>query len=360
MLPRLETIVPHLLVWSHEHKARFKAKVKHILERMIRRFGVQVIEKWCPVEDRKLITNIRKTRERRKRRKDGGDEGSGEEDDDDDADKKGKGQFESEFDQALYGSDSDASSDEELLGRKKQKKTSIKGGRTFIIEDEDDDPIDLLDPKSLAKISSTRPSQSRQSQRKIKAKTDAEGKLILSGKGGDDEEDDGEAMVLDNGRGAPDDTQIQMEEGGGVNAYIEAIKSKDAVQRGQRGRLKFSSNQKKGNADDNEEGDKMDVDPPQTITASGRGMNRRGGMNGNQKSIPSMPKSGRGGIHKVKQQRRGLGAQMTGMKNRGGNGSENGGGGMIKGAMKGRVQKASFARGGKAGRGQSGMKRGRR
>ncbi|KAK5275322.1 pre-rRNA processing protein, partial [Cryomyces antarcticus] len=44
MLPRLKTLVPNLIVWSHEHKAQFKAKVKHILERMIRRFGADLIE----------------------------------------------------------------------------------------------------------------------------------------------------------------------------------------------------------------------------------------------------------------------------------------------------------------------------
>ncbi|KAI9884499.1 MAG: hypothetical protein M1823_003714 [Watsoniomyces obsoletus] len=358
MEPRLETIVPHLMAWSHEHKARFRAKVKHILERMIRRFGVQTIEKWCPGEDRKLITNIRKTRERRKRKKDEG--GEDDDDEDEDAEKNdGKGgRFESEFDQALYGSDDseDSDDDEELLGRKpSKKKSSIKDGRTFIIEDEDDDPIDLLDPKSLSKISHTRPTQSRPVHRKMKAKTDADGKLILGRKGANNDEDDNddEAMILDNGRRVTNETQISMQEGGGVNAYIEAIKSKDAVQRGQRGRLKFNSNQKKGIQEDyHEEGDQMDIDDPPTLGKSEAGSNgkNRGGFKG----MP--PKSGRGGIHKVKQQRRGLGAQMTGMKNRD---DENGGGGG-GGVMKGRVQKGGSTRGGgRGGRGQSGMKRGR-
>ncbi|KAF5257397.1 hypothetical protein FOXYS1_12076, partial [Fusarium oxysporum] len=43
MLPRLSTLVPNLIVWSHEHKGHFKAKVKHILERMVRRFGYDTI-----------------------------------------------------------------------------------------------------------------------------------------------------------------------------------------------------------------------------------------------------------------------------------------------------------------------------
>lgn len=78
MVERFETLVPNLMVWSHEHKAHFKAKVKHIVERMIRRFGYEVVERYVPDEDKKLVVNIRKTRERRKRHKDaatvGGDE----------------------------------------------------------------------------------------------------------------------------------------------------------------------------------------------------------------------------------------------------------------------------------------------
>src|SRR5579862_9250766 len=72
MLPRLKTLIPNLMVWSHEHKAHFRAKVKHILERMIRRFGYDAVERNTPDDDKKLIINIRKTRERRKRKKEAG------------------------------------------------------------------------------------------------------------------------------------------------------------------------------------------------------------------------------------------------------------------------------------------------
>lgn len=93
--PRLRTLLTNLMVWSHEHKAHFKAKVKHIVERMVRKFGVEAVEQACPAEDRKLITNIRKTREQRKKKKLAGEE-------DGEAPKdKPKGKFESEYDQAV-------------------------------------------------------------------------------------------------------------------------------------------------------------------------------------------------------------------------------------------------------------------
>ncbi len=41
MQPRLASLIPNLMVWSHEHKGHFRSKVKHILDRMVRRFGIR-------------------------------------------------------------------------------------------------------------------------------------------------------------------------------------------------------------------------------------------------------------------------------------------------------------------------------
>jgi ribosomal RNA-processing protein 12 len=296
MLPRLTTLIPNLMVWSHEHKAHFKAKVKHILERMIRRFGVDVVNKNCPEEDRKLIANIRKTKDRNKRQKDAakaaGTEGSDEEGEQTHGGKK-KGRFESEYDEAVYGSDysSDGSdvSDDEVLG--KHKKGSKKGGNTYIVEDEEE-PLDLLDRRALANISSTRP-QKQRAPGKTKAKVDMDGKLLL---GGDSDDD---AMVIDTpaaGKGADDE--------GGVGAYVNAIKGRDAVQRGRGGRLKFSN--KKGNDDDDDEMD-VDEEDVRVVKQHIKGNARdsfRGGRGGGGGRGRGGPRGGKGGIANG---RRGLG-----------------------------------------------------
>ncbi|CAG8656855.1 5479_t:CDS:2 [Ambispora gerdemannii] len=65
----LTQIIPGILMWSREHKSRFKAKVKHIFERLIRRFGYEVIEQHTPESDRKLLVYIRKQKELSKRKK---------------------------------------------------------------------------------------------------------------------------------------------------------------------------------------------------------------------------------------------------------------------------------------------------
>jgi ribosomal RNA-processing protein 12 len=253
VLPRLESLVPNLIVWSHEHKQHFKAKVKHIFERMIRRFGAELVERYTPESDRKLIANIRKTRERRKKRKDGGDEA----DDTTPAQRK-QGKFESEYDEAVYGSASDSGSDisdDDVLGRSAAKGQKAKqGGRQYIVEDEDE-PLDLLDRKALAHVSSTKPTKQRPEPagRKNKAKTDLDGKLVF------DEDSDPEVLEFDDGGMVdgqePGDGTLQ----GGINAYVEAIKSKNAPQRGQKGKLKF----KNVRNDD----DEMDIDDDDAMVA---------------------------------------------------------------------------------------------
>ncbi|KAH7153107.1 NUC173 domain-containing protein [Dactylonectria macrodidyma] len=278
MLPRLSTLVPNLIVWSHEHKGHFKAKVKHILERMVRRFGFDNIHKNCPEADKKLIVNIRKAKERSKKKKDAAKAG-GDEDSDEDGEGQSKRQFENEYDQALYSSDSDGSDEDEDDDAPRQKKKTQKGGKTYIVEDEDE-PLDLLDKKALANISSTKPMKLRKPTR-TKAKFDLDGKLILG------KDDDEEAMDID------------QPEASGVGAYVAALKGKDVAKRGRGGKLKFS-NRRSNDDDDDEEIDDMNADTAAAVKSKmsprgngrfrgGRGGGMRGGRGGGARS-------GKGGI----------------------------------------------------------------
>lgn len=68
--PHLNILVPALLGWSHDHKNHFKAKVRHIFERMIRRFGWNDVYQAAGEEQAsKVLVNIKKRKERAKRRK---------------------------------------------------------------------------------------------------------------------------------------------------------------------------------------------------------------------------------------------------------------------------------------------------
>jgi ribosomal RNA-processing protein 12 len=296
MEPRFKTLIPNLMVWSHEHKAHFKAKVKHIIERLIRRFGVELIDRYTPNEDKKLIANIRKTRERRKRKKEEAKAG-GEEGDDSDVDAteavrpQRKNRFENEFDDALYGSESEseAGSDAEMGGAAPRGKKAAKGGRQYIVEDEDE-PLDLLDRKSLANISTTRPLKPALKGKKLtKAKFNEDGKLILG-----DSDDEGAAAAP--AATAGDDMDLDMG-AGGVDAYVEAVSGKNAYTRNERGKVKFSNKRAR-------EGDmEMEVE-------DGEEEKQKPGQSG--KGAFAQKKGGRGGFKKQMQGRRPLGQVREG------------------------------------------------
>lgn len=321
--PKLDTLVPGLMSWSREHKAQFRAKVKHILERAIRRFGFDAIEKQCPEDDKKFINNIRKTKERRKRHKaaDGAEPAS-------EQPAKRKNRFESEYDEALYGSESSSNSGHDS-DEERGVESNGRGGRgqTYITEDADE-PLDLLDRKSLANISSRKPTDTKQAPAKQrKNKTDLDGKLVFNEDGDDD------PMALDsNGPDVNDEMTLE----GGINAYVDAIRGRDAVQRGRGGRLKFSNKREKPNGNGNE--DAMDVDDgdghngraakkinggggvrKEVRFADARGGKDQGSKNGGVSGRGGL--RGRGGSIGSKVQRRGLG----GAKVRGGRVMKGGG-----------------------------------
>lgn len=69
MQPQLGELIGGLLQWSNEHHQGFKVRVRHLMERLIRRYGLENVWQLTPPQHHKLLTNIRKRRERLKRRK---------------------------------------------------------------------------------------------------------------------------------------------------------------------------------------------------------------------------------------------------------------------------------------------------
>ena len=238
MRPLLKSVIPGLLSWSHEHKEKFRLKVKKVLERAIRRFGYEEVEKHCPEKDKKLIQHIRKERERRKRKKK--DAANGDEDDHEN-DRRHQPEFESAYDRAVFASESESSTDSDEISRRIPRRPK-KTKETYITETSDE-PLDLLSRKTMANIRSSIPQPAQRPQASgVRGKTGPDGKMIFDENGelvgGHDDsvdDDDDEAMALD------------TDGIGGIDAYTEAINGKDAVQRGQRGRLKYSNKRTDGN-----------------------------------------------------------------------------------------------------------------
>jgi ribosomal RNA-processing protein 12 len=306
--PRMPAIVPGLMVWSKENKGRLRAKVKNILDRCLRRFDANKVESWVGGDDRKMIVNIRKRRDRARRNK------KGDEAEDEDAEQAtSEKKYDNEFDEAVYGSEDD---DSEIEGGddsddgdgtmpgvsfKKSSSSSAKsrGNEQYIRQDdEDDEPLDLLDPRSMANISTRKLGRLRDNaapSRRTKAKVNEDGKLVF---GGADDNDNDVSM---------DDPTTAGENGGSsVNAYLDAVSGADAVKRGQKGRLKVKSGmQKKAKSDtQRREKDEMELDVEEARQVARRIM----AGSGSPRS-PRDDSRGDGGRKDPRQQRRGLGVE---------------------------------------------------
>ncbi|KAL6079675.1 pre-rRNA processing protein, variant 2 [Balamuthia mandrillaris] len=165
--PHLTSLIPGMMTWSGDAKNRFRSKVKILLERLIRRFGVEKVSSLVPEQHRKLFTSVRKDMDQKKKTKKKNEEEEEEEEDDDDEEQ-----------------------DEENEGGKKGKDKKDKGKEkakrptntpSWILENENDAPLDFLDPRHLQHVVSTNPNKKRydSSDDEIVFEYDAEGKMIV-------------------------------------------------------------------------------------------------------------------------------------------------------------------------------------
>ena len=226
--PRMPNIVPWLMLWSRENKGRLRAKVKGILDRSLRRFNAAKVESWVGTEERKMVVNVRKRRERARKKK------TSDEDIEVEEETTTK-RYDNEFDEAVYGSDDDGSEiegsddedddDDTMSGAsiKKPPSTGKRRNNQYIRqEEEEDEPLDLLDPRSMASITTEKLGRLRDpdmTARKTKARVNEDGKFIFGG------EQDGEVDA---------DTAMSggEQQGTSINAYLDAVSGADAVRRG--------------------------------------------------------------------------------------------------------------------------------
>ncbi|RKP25877.1 NUC173 domain-containing protein [Syncephalis pseudoplumigaleata] len=252
----LEHLMNALLRWSNDHKGHFKVKVRHIVERLIRKFGYDAVETLMPEKDRKLVVNIKKRRQRAKRRREAEMEGGQAEHDDAEqsAARASQPSKMSAYEDALYGSESDlADSDDDEVERKRPaaaRTTSgnakTQRGKSWIKEDEDT-PLDFLGSQVVSHVTSSapskrqqRPAQDRLARLARQFATSADGRIMI-----DEGADQANASAAQSGmaRGHDDDSDDGDNDGNGGNGdnyYLESKQSREAYTRvGQR--IKFNN-----------------------------------------------------------------------------------------------------------------------
>lgn len=249
--PHLKELVPALLAWSHDHKNHFKAKVRHIFERMIRRFGWNDVYQ-AAGEDQaaKVLVNIKKRKERAKRKR------AREDDDEEEVEEATKGKVPTgdAFEDVLYGSESelDDSDEDEQVSRPTAgpKRKGIEQGVRLRVDD--DEPMDLLQgvASRLTNARANRRREPGQDAGHFKTDTDT-GKIVIN----EDEESDIEVSS----RKAAKDVA--------GSAYRESMTSVDGFTRGPNGRIKFNKDTKKRRREnEDEDGDVEMADGAATAT----------------------------------------------------------------------------------------------
>ncbi|GAC98191.1 ribosomal RNA-processing protein [Pseudozyma hubeiensis SY62] len=294
----LPKLIPALLGWSTEHKQHFKVKVRHIFERLLRRFGFERIYQLTDEDNRKLINNIRKRKERAKRKRAdaAAEREAGVPEDDDEPGLaprilKTKGGNDA-FEEVVYGSESDISDSDEdgdddddgaaaadgrkggtaaALARNRNRKNGgdgeEKGGRgnrrrakqqdeAYIEMDDDDDvPMDLLDRSATARISLTNPNakngangrnKKRQpGQEASKFALDEEtGRMLID----DDDAPSGKPSAANSKRvsfatSGADSAPVDVD--GAGTAYINQARGVDGMAQVRGGAVKFNKNNKR-------------------------------------------------------------------------------------------------------------------
>ncbi|KAF8554190.1 NUC173-domain-containing protein [Imleria badia] len=246
--PHLSSLVPALLAWSHDHKNHFKAKVRHIFERMIRRFGWNDVYQAAGEEQAsKVLVNIKKRKERAKRRK-----AREEDEDEEDEVPSGKAATGDAFEDVLYGSESEL--DESDDGEQAQRGGSSKRKGTdhgLRLRVDDDDPMDLLQG-AVSRMTHAKADRRRKpGQDANRFKTEGEsGKLVIPA---EESDSDIEASAR---RAAKDVAG---------SAYRESVTSVDGFSRGANGRIKFNKDTKKRrreNEDDDGDIEMVDAEAP--------------------------------------------------------------------------------------------------
>ncbi|GAA5994053.1 hypothetical protein JCM5350_004661 [Sporobolomyces pararoseus] len=261
--PSLPALVPALINWSHEHSNHFKVNIRHLFERMIRKYGYNEVERYVPEDDKKLVSSIRKRQARSKKKKLA--QMEVEEEEDDEAAPKPQAAARSAYDEVLYGSDSDVSVDEDapqdpaltapsgVKNRKSMARKNKKEMEGAYIQEDEDEVLDLLDDRMMSRISAARPAPTKQQPRKAldsHFQTDASGRLEFNES---DDEDDRAPGPSRQRKTDADDVDS------GMGAYLEAMRGEDGHTRDSKGRIKFNKGGKRSRMDEVDDGEDVPV-----------------------------------------------------------------------------------------------------
>ncbi len=147
--PYLPSLVNGICRAAKDGKNRFRTIVRMIFERLARKFGFDTIVELVPEDQRKIMLSIKKEQQQKKQRREGGSERH-----------------------AKFNQEAGDSSDDERQPREGQS-------RQWIVEANQEEPLDLLSDKSVKFVTSKDPTKKAKRADDTEFKS-AKGKLIIN------------------------------------------------------------------------------------------------------------------------------------------------------------------------------------
>ncbi|KAF8110205.1 hypothetical protein N665_0086s0044 [Sinapis alba] len=188
----LKSMVEGLLKWPEGTKNLFKAKVRLLLEMLIKKCGTEAVKSVMPEEHMKLLTNIRKVKERKERKYAAGSEMSRSQHSKETSSKASRWNDTKIFsDFADEDEDSDGDyMDEESHGRNKahsllkSKASALRSKKHprqshLEVDESEDEPLDLMDRYKTRSALRSSELGKRKADSDEEAEFDAEGRLII-------------------------------------------------------------------------------------------------------------------------------------------------------------------------------------
>ena len=225
VMEHIKTLVARMFKWNKNANNHFLLKVKVIIEKMLRKVGLESLSEVFPNSHKNLLRNVRKSADKRKRLRDSKRERRAEESIEDSLTVTSRGHIPAIFDELMQ---SDEEKDEDKTSRKtkseKSKGKQIKS-KMWIQEEGTGDPIDFLDPQSSDRILTSNPKkQDKRQKESILEGTfsfNEEGKLIVMN-------ERGRNMGLDS---SSETESIQTEEQSTITTGVRSISSKRSMKK---------------------------------------------------------------------------------------------------------------------------------
>ncbi|XP_010509765.1 PREDICTED: RRP12-like protein isoform X2 [Camelina sativa] len=188
----LRSMVEGLLKWPEGTKNLFKAKVRLLLEMLIKKCGTEAVRSVMPEEHMKLLTNIRKIKERKEKKYAAGSDISKSQHSKDTSSKVSRWndtKIFSDFDDEYEDSDGD-DMDAESHGRSKassllkSKASALRSKKSrnqshLEVDESDDEPLDLMDQHKTRLALRSSEFRKREAESDEEAEFDEEGRLVI-------------------------------------------------------------------------------------------------------------------------------------------------------------------------------------